>query len=64
MFYVIQDSDGPFITEDKSVMEKGDKLLGESEDKEIAQLALRRALEVWMNHSPDDGPEEFWRDYA
>lgn len=64
MYYVIQDHDGPFITEDKSVMDTGDKLLCESEDHAIAKKALGDAIDKWLRTTTDEGPEVFWRDYT
>lgn len=63
MFYVVQDSDGPFITEDMSVVERNDKILLETDDYSRAQIRLQQACDEWCGVY-DDGPEEFWRDYA
>lgn len=64
MFYVIQDSDGPFIVQDKAIMEPGDKLLLETSDFETARDRVDRAVAEWCKDVKDDGPEEFWRDYS
>lgn len=50
------------MTEDKSVIEPTDKILCETDDLSLAQIALQKACDKWCNVH-EDGPEEFWRDY-
>lgn len=63
MWYVIQDNDGPFMTEDKSVMEPKDRLLKETESKDEAKAVLDKAIEKWCRRYADDsGSETRWRE--
>lgn len=63
MFFVVQDEDGPFMLSDYMPVD-GDTVLLKTASFEDARDCLDRAKSEWCKGASDEGPEEFWRDYA